>query len=127
MYATRKEIAQLIQRTIKTADDAKFKNVHALSSHETIASHTDVLWGSSCEPLRTSAWEANETTTIKGLLQLNCLTVAKALRSIVNHPFCEVFFFRENYSETFLFCDLDERWHHLHGTVRASCMLTVVY
>jgi len=49
MYATRKEIAQLIQRTIKTADDAKFKNVHALSSHETIASHADVLSGSSCE------------------------------------------------------------------------------
>ena len=95
MYATRKEIAQLIQRTIKTADDAKFKNLHALSSHETIASHIDVLWGSSCEPLRTSAWEGNETTTIKGVLQLNCLTVAKALRSIVNHPFCEVFFFRQ--------------------------------
>ena len=43
MYATRREIAQLIQRTIKTADDAKFKDVYPLSSHETIASHADVL------------------------------------------------------------------------------------
>ena len=60
---------------MKTADDPKFKNLHALSLHK--------------------------TTTLKCLLQLimNCFTVTKALKNIVNHPFRV--FFRENYSETY--------------------------